>query len=304
MKLATTTYDFEKYCRSYLEKVQHVCEAGFRYIDLGLVGAMPDPELTENDHWMETVDTLKRCADQYGAEFVQAHSPGAENPLAGPEAFEQAVRRNVRAIEICSALNIPNLVIHAGSLRGATKGEWFDKNRDFFRALIPAMEKYNVNVLHENTTTLNTPHYYVSTGEEMRGFAKYVDHPLFHACWDVGHANLQGSQYQQIMDVGDELYAVHIHDNNGVQDLHQLPFMGCINMDEIMHALIDVGFKGPFTLECDTVFRASVYWQGHRRVFPEDNRLAEPPLKMQDAAEKLAYVTGKYILDAYGLFEE
>ena len=166
------------------------------------------------------------------------------------------------------------------------------------------MEKNQVNVLHENTTSVNMSWYFPKTGAEMKEFAKYIDHPLFHACWDTGHANCEGNQYQEIMDIGEELYAVHINDNRGFQDEHIIPFMGTVNMDEVMHALLDVGYKGYFTLESGSSLRSSNYWLGHRKAFEQDNRLANPPLYLQKELERFMYKTGKYILETYGVFEE
>jgi hypothetical protein len=71
-----------------------------------------------------------------------------------------------------------------------------------------------------------------------------------------------------------------------------------------MHALLDVGYKGYFTLECDSALRSSNYWLGHRRAFDKDTRLAEPPLCLRKEMERFMYLTGKYILEAYGVFEE
>lgn len=303
MKLVTSTGDFDKYCSTYLERIQHLYEAGFRYIDLSMYTVGAEEELIDNDNWMQTVDNIAVYATEHGIEFLQAHSPDT-NPLAGEEAFEIAVRRTMRSIEVCGQLGIPNIVVHPGWDVNATKEEWFEKNRTFFRALIPAMEQNHVNVLHENTTNANMPWYFPKTGAEMKEFAKFVDHPLFHACWDTGHANCEGNQYQEILDIGEELYAVHINDNRGAQDEHIIPFMGTMNMDEVMHALIDVGYKGPFTLEAGSSLRPHQYWLGNRRDFEKDNRLANPPLFLQKQLERFMYLAGKYILETYGAFEE
>lgn len=148
------------------------------------------------------------------------------------------------------------------------------------------------------------PWYFPKTGVEMKEFAKFVNHPLFHACWDTGHANCEGNQYQEIMDIGEELYAVHINDNRGFQDEHIIPFMGTMNMDEVMHALLDVGFKGPFTLEAGSALRSYRYWLGNLRDFDGDDRLANPPLFLQKEMERFMYLTGKYVLETYDVFEE
>lgn len=303
MKLVTTTGDFDRYCDTYLERIQCVCEAGFRYVDLSMYTIGKQEELIDNDNWMDTVEKIKSYARDKDIRFLQAHGP-SDNPLSSKEAFRTAVRRMIRAIKVCGQLEIPNIVIHPGYDVNATKEEWFEKNKLFFQELFPAMEDNQVHVLHENTTSANMPWYFAKTGAQMREFAKYVNHPMFHACWDTGHANCEGNQYQEIMDIGDELYAVHINDNRGMQDEHIIPFMGTMNMDEVMNALIDVGYTGAFTLESGSALRMNQYWLGNRRTFEPDVRLADPPLCLQKELEKFMYQTGKYILEAYGLFEE
>ena len=45
MRLASTTGDFDFYCNTYQERVQHLYEAGFRYIDLCMYTTFPEDEL-------------------------------------------------------------------------------------------------------------------------------------------------------------------------------------------------------------------------------------------------------------------
>ena len=71
-----------------------------------------------------------------------------------------------------------------------------------------------------------------------------------------------------------------------------------------MHALIDIGFKGAFTLECTSSLRNYQQWTGWRRQYDIDTRLSEPKLFMQRHIEKMMYDTSKWMLEQYGLFEE
>ena len=149
--------------------------------------------------------------------------------------------------------------------------------------------------------------YYINTGKDMREFIEYVDHPMIHGCWDTGHANCEGNQYDDIMAVGDELYAIHYNDNHGGKDDHIAPFLGTLNHDEVMNALIDVGFNGYFTLECGDSLNKYNKWTEKRRRFEcekREPRLREPQLFMQRHLEKMAYDTSKWMLESYGLFEE
>ena len=303
MKLVTTTGDFDAYCKTYLEKIRYVYEAGFRYIDLSLYTIKQGDELIDNDDWRINVAAIKAYAAEKGIRFLQAHGPNV-NPLAGEEAFEKAVRQTSRAIEICGALGIPNMVVHPGWDKTIAKKDWLEENRKFFSQLFPIMEKYNVNILHENTSTVNMSWYFPKTGAEMVEFSEYVNHPMFHSCWDTGHANMEGSQYDEIMTIGQDLYAIHFNDNRGSRDEHIIPFMGTLNLDEVMHALQDVGYQGAFTLEASSTLRPGKYWLGSRRKFETDTRLFQPPLQLQKELEKFLYKTGKYILESYGLYEE
>lgn len=304
MKLATTTGDFDRYLKTYQERIDAVAEAGFKYLDLSLYVIHKDDELLISDHWQDNAKRILENTKAKGLEFVQAHSPGG-NPVSGDENAEILLNATIRSIDVCGVLGIPNIVVHAGMMKGYTKEQSFEANRDFFRKLIPAMERNNVNVLCENSTQKNMGDmYFTNSGKDIKEFVEYVNHPLFHACWDTGHGNCEGNQYDEIMAIGSDLYALHINDNSGRGDEHILPFIGTVNMDEIMHALIDVGYKGIFTFESGSTLRPYKCWQGNRTVYDGDTRLREPQLFMQKHLEKLMYDMGEYILKSYDCFEE
>ena len=44
-------------------------------------------------------------------------------------------------------------------------------------------------------------------------------------CFDTGHANLVGIDFEYFLTtLGSRLKVLHIHDNDGISDLHQIPF--------------------------------------------------------------------------------
>lgn len=307
MKIVTTTTDFSPYCQTDEERIRELHRAGFRYIDLGIYGMTPDSPYMRDD-WKDRVIRLKAVADELGMEFVQAHSP-IGNPLSDdPRHVELVVESTIRSIEVCGMLGIKNTVSHGGKIEGISKDEFFDRNKAFFEKLIPTMERCGVNVLCENSSTVNSgSKYALKNGKDLRQFIEYVDHPLFHGCWDTGHANQEGSQYDSIMDLGEHLYAIHYNDNHGITDDHLIPFFGRLNQDEVMNALVDVGFRGYFTLECVWTLIRYDQITGKRRRFDMEGkpaRLREPQLFMQRHLEKLMYDTAKWILTEYDLYEE
>jgi sugar phosphate isomerase/epimerase len=278
-------------------------DAGFRYIDLEMYSFTPDcPYMGEN--WRDEVQKIKDLADSLGMRFVQAHSQGG-NPLSEDKAHADfVVQATIRSIEICEMLGIKNTVVHVGWIDGFSKEESFAKNKAFYEKLLPTAERCGVNVLCENGVTDQLPGtYYPCTGKDLREFIEYVNHPLFHGCWDTGHGNCEGSQYDEILALGEHLYAIHYNDNRGDDDVHIAPYFGTLNHDEVLNALIDVGYQGYFTLESNGSLRRYNAWTGHRRRY-EKTRLAEPQLFMQRHVEKLLYDTSKWMLSEYGLLEE
>lgn len=304
MKIATTTEDFGFYCESDIERIRKLHCAGFRYIDLSMYSFTPDSPYMGDD-WQTAVDELKAEAERLGMQFVQAHSQGG-NPLGNDaDHVDFLVAATVRSIEICHRLGIKNTVVHPGGAKGISKEEWFERNREFYKKLFPAMEQFGVNVLIENSTAANLGStYWANSGKDMLEFLQFVGHPQLHACWDTGHANCEGSQYDDIVTLGKELYAIHYNDNHGRQDEHLLPYLGTLNHDEVINALIDAEFDGYFTLECCSSLIKKNYWLASRRDFDRDTRLAEPQLFMQQHLEALMYDTAKYMLSQYNLFEE
>ena len=303
MKIATTTTDFGAFCACDEDRIRELHRAGFRYIDLSLYG-MTAQSVYLGDNWQAEVYRLRDLAEELGMEFVQAHSP-AGNPLSeDPAHVNFVVDATIRSIEICGMLGIPNTVTHGGRQDGISKYEWFEKNKPFYEKLFPAMEKWGVNVLCENSCKANIgAKYCVNTGRDMREFIEYVDHPLFHGCWDTGHANCEGSQYEQILALGSHLRAIHYNDNHGKADDHLIPFLGRLNHDEVLTALVDVGYRGYFTLESFWSLVPYNQITGPRRRFEKNDKLREPQLFMQRHMEAMLYDTAKWMLETYGLYE-
>jgi hypothetical protein len=173
--------------------------------------------------------------------------------------------------------------------------------------IIEALER-GVNVLCENSTAANLGAiYWANSGEDMREFVEYVNHPNFHACWDTGHANCEGSQYDDIMALGEELYAIHYHDNMGA-DTHEMPYCGTMDNDEVMRALVDVGYSGYFTFEADGEKRAQRRWNGpgdecpiFEDLYPDRAPILAVGQFTRLEQEILLYQIGEYLLSQYGL---
>ena len=293
MKIVNSTVELARYFPCHVDRARCLYEAGYTGIDLSFFYEnRPDSRFLLPD-WKHEVDDLLRFRDETGVEFLQSHLPSGD-----PLREEALLQRDIRCLEVCGMLGIPTAVIHAGALPGMGKEEFFEKNAAYVRRLLPTMEANGVTLCLENSaSSYRRGYFYFFTGTSLAEFCDYVDHPLVGACWDTGHANLEGPQHEEILAMGKHLKAIHFNDNYGVTDDHVLPFMGTMNVDEVMTALIAIGFPGPFTLEVDGLLRPAK----SRRLFPGDTRLADPPLAAAKAHLRNSLETARIILSAYGI---
>lgn len=298
MKLATTLGDFARYAKSTEECIQLVHDAGFRYIDFSLGGRAL---FCEGDGWRDVAKHFADYADTLGVKYVQAHSPNGT--LLTKDREESEIFAAKRSLEICRALGIDRVVIHgAWTGKPSSKESFYALNKRFYEAILPTAEETGVMILTENTShaSLGEGGCYIYSGKDMTEFVEYIDHPLLQVVWDTGHGNTEGSQYENILAVGKHLKGLHVHDNNGKADQHVMPYMGVLNLDQVMNGLLEIGYDGYFTFEALNALRPA---SGRQR-FERDTRLASPTLEMLLDMERLMYHVGKHALSAYNCFEE
>ena len=66
---------------------------------------------------------------------------------------------------------------------------------------------------------------------------------------DTGHAYMNGRIGDAVRAAGPYLAYTHVHDNDGKNDTHKLPFNGNLPWDECRQALHDIRYDGVFLLE-------------------------------------------------------
>lgn len=301
MKIATTTGDFSLYTTDSLKASEYVKDAGFSYIDYSFgtdfgngVGFFSN----DYDGWLKK---LREFTNKNSVKYVQAHSPMGR-PIVKDDEQSAFIEGTKLCIKACADLGIENLVVHSGYKEGNTKAETYEQNRDFYLDLLKYAENFEVNILTENFNKMFDPNiFWIDNATDLLELIKYVDHPLFHACYDIGHANLQDMpQHEELALLGSHVKAIHVQDNLGDDDFHLAPFFGTTNFDSVMKGLKDIDFKGYFTFEaCNIMVTGS-----RRRKFEESSLLQDPPIDLKIKAEALIYEIGKTILGAYGMFEE
>ncbi len=302
MKLATTTGDFGRYMTSQQDAVRWIAQSGFKYADYNFCHDYNRQNGIYTPDWRAHIEDVQKTAQEVGITFVQAHAPMGR-PIRsgrGTDYYNAFVADTIRSIEACGILGIDNLVVHSDYRFRLPKAEALRQNREFYYDLLPTAEKWGVNLLIENFNKMEKEElYWIDNPYDLLTLIEMIDHPLCHACWDAGHANMQELPQDEALRVlGSHVRALHVQDNPGNSDAHIAPFFGSMSVDALMHGLNDIGYKGYFTFEACSFFSAS------RRPFEKDTRLLTPPLELMLAGEKLLYEIGKHILTAYDCFEE
>ena len=198
-------------------------------------------------------------------------------------------------------LGIPHTVIHAAGC-GTSVAEFRKRNITFYRLFEEDAEKFSVDMLTENSAEAWNPEYFLRTGKEIREFVEESGIPRLHINWDTGHANVQNcDQYTDIIDMGSELRALHIQDNEGKTDAHLMPMSGTTNFDDVIRGLIDSGYQGDFTFEGSNTLRRADSWPWYRRNVKPGDILSFPPLALQQKQISLMREVGVWMLESYGI---
>ena len=300
MRLCTTTKDFANYFERDIDRIREISRAGFKYVDYSMISN--EAQAYMHSGWRDDVKRLKEETDKLGVSFVQMHSPEFETleTLDPNENWDEKLSQTLRTIEIAGELGIKSTVVHAGIKRNTPWEETMRLNKEFYQLLVPTMEKTGVNVLVENVGKPdNTGRCFLNTGSRVREFIEYFNHPLLHACWDIGHGNVFPNQSEEMKIVREHIYAIHYNDNFGdSRDMHTIPFLGNGEHAKNIKTLIDIGFDGPFTFEC--VFTA------HPGLMEFDKAVGKEggSLEVRRAYEKVLFETGKHMLESFGVYEE
>lgn len=242
-----------------------LAEAGFDGIDYSMFTLTAPNNPLMGDDWRAEADALRTHAESLHIRFVQGHAPFHFRDNS-PEAWKSFnFPCLVRAIEIAGVLGIRELVIHPVQFLPYKQNASLlhDYNMQFYRALIPHAKAASVRICLENMWQRNRlrgniiTHSTCSRAEEAADWVDELDDPeSVGYCLDLGHCGLvELDAADEIRRLGHRITALHVHDNDFMEDQHILPYQGHADWADILTALREVGYKGPFTFEADNFLR-------------------------------------------------
>jgi sugar phosphate isomerase/epimerase len=206
-------------------------------------------QITELGHWFRDSE-LK---------LNSVHSPMYNDEIwgrSGPQAVVsitettkakrmQAVDEIKRALEIAEFIPFQYMVQHVG-----VSGEEFDLAK--FDAAFAAIEELSIFARQRGVHILleNIPND-LSSANRLRQFEE-LTHVGLDYCFDVGHAHMGKGVEAEFNVMKSRIRSTHIHDNNGKEDSHLLPYItagGTIDWKSTMELLRSAQDQFPLLLE-------------------------------------------------------
>ena len=238
---------------------KRIKRAGMNCVDYNIISPKDSEEKLEVTYFKKH----QECAVKQEIRFSQVHAPIFKYE---PEKMEYILEEMRKSIAICRFLGSPYLVMHPFELAFELgKAEERKINLEYFEALTEEALRQNVMICIENMPYRKAGRVWEGACSEAHRTAEYIDtlnenagRTCFGACFDVGHANVLGKNLrEEIITLDTRLRVLHIHDNDGVTDSHQLPYSfsdarsgQCMtDWNGFLIGLREIDFKGVLSFE-------------------------------------------------------
>lgn len=290
MRISTTT-DYLAERADDHTALECLAQIGFDAVDFSLYRYLADDKMFSDGSYKTFFEAVYQTAEQNQIAIEQVHSVYPTYTF-NKEQDAKLFDLLIKSLEITSVLHSRFLVIHPPIPAKCRYDYGREEARrlavDFYKRLEPYAQKYGVKIALENMFNYDPIKKKIcpticSTAEEMACIIDELGQDSFVACLDIGHANLTGDTPEHMIKVlQNRLQLLHVHDNDGISDLHTAPFSGKINWEKVCGALKGTGYSGAFSFEADCFFDSY------------------PKAMMPDCAAFL-YKIGRYLADTYFL---
>ena len=251
MKLSVELYTLAQRFGDF-KAVEIAKKAGFDAIDYSYYY---DKECDDvlGDGYKEYAKKLREHLDEVGIFCNQAHAPFTFKYGMEKNISEQKYLWMVHALESASILGATNIVVHSVNVPEGVSFEEY--NVQYYKSFIPYCEKFGIHIAVENLFNRDTKRKRI-TGKlgspaELNSIVEKINSPWVVACVDIGHAALTGYEPEDFIKGMNPniLKALHVQDNDYIDDRHILPYTGQLNWEAIMSSLKKAGYDGDLTFE-------------------------------------------------------
>lgn len=268
------------------ERLARIKAAGFDAVDFSFLALSGDLGEVVGENYIEVARGLRAYLDGIALPVCQAHAPFEmrEGDAFSPEC--EKYQRLTRSILAAGIIGSPSIVVH--SIMTARREDFVPYNREFYLSLLPFAREAGVKIAVENLFCGGEDGLLrdrLGGAREYMDFVRSLGTEHFTFCLDIGHVAVTGRLPEdEIRALDPELFTLmHLHDNDGISDLHAIPFSSGLNLGAITSALAEIGYKGALSLELIGHF----------------NRL--PTNELRDSALRHAHDVGRELIRMCGL---
>jgi len=213
------------------------------------IGALQPQHLNVFDD--EKVAELAEAAAETPLNVWSLHAPFCGLAMDDPDTREDGLRKLVQAARVAERLGAGIVVVHPGrdvpSVDRDREVEW---TRDGVARALDVIPPRAILALE----TMG-PSSIGGRAEEMLRILEGFDTARVGVCFDTGHVNTGACVADVIRALAGHLVSVHLHDNYGDRDAHDMPGEGNIDWPTVLAGLRRAGYRGPLMAECG--------WDGH-----------------------------------------
>lgn len=218
------------------------------------------------------LERLRDLRSRTGVGITSIHAP-FHHDMASPDAGARhsAVEDTLVAVRAAATLGAGVVIVHPHGWLEIAEEETIRTINSSVRAIVDGSPE-SVRIAVENLPSPCSP-------AVLRAVLGAFPSERVGFCYDSSHHNLRPREFDFLGEFGDRLISVHISDNRGERDDHQIPGEGVIDWRKFASRFGRIDYHEPFLLEVET--RESS-WKDHRAFLPEAFAMAEWLLALSD----------------------
>ncbi len=260
---------------------EYIKDCGFEAVDFNIDAYFPIPELKKDpsheflldrpiEQLFEFFAPLRDASKSTGVVISQMHAPFPIWIRDREDLNERIFGILDKCFAICEFVGCPAIVVHPSP--AATRKEELELNLEVYSSLIPLIKKYKgVKICLENIFThqgLRIIEGRLAIADDACALVDLLNEraggDYFGFCFDIGHANLANCRIGDfVRALGDRLTILHIHDNDGKEDLHMIPYSylerdlrTLIDWESFVEALHEINYQGVLSFETFRIYSA------------------------------------------------
>jgi sugar phosphate isomerase/epimerase len=218
---------------------------------LGEVGFATWELILEGQHVLKDYSKVRDLAGSYNLE-ISIHAPFSDLNIASlnERIRQESLAQVFEAIKVGDFLNAKLVNIHPGRLSPLGlffKEKAWETNIQSLKEIVDFAGGYEIQICLENT-----PNYFgvfCCEIEEIKRVLEQVERDSLKLTLDIGHANTCGKVGEFIKELKGGIFHVHVHDNDGKDDLHAEVGTGNINFVRIFRMLRKIGYENCVIVE-------------------------------------------------------